>query len=103
MIQSLLISRAASAGSAPWESPPAHSPDSAEARALRPRSASEQLGRGPQTAPSPWVERLLGVGKLALGGLEHAGAVLVLSLVTANGLDPGLVAFGEHGTDFLDT
>jgi hypothetical protein len=45
---------------------------------------------------------VLGVAKLALGGLERAGAVLVLALVAANRLDPGLVALREHGPDFLN-
>ena len=43
----------------------------------------------------------LGVAELALGGLEHAGAVLVLALVAADGLDPRVVALGEHGADFV--
>jgi hypothetical protein len=43
----------------------------------------------------------LGVAEFALGGLEHAGAVLVLALVAADGLHSCLVAFGQHGADFV--
>ena len=43
----------------------------------------------------------LGVAEFALGRLEHAGAVLVLALVAADGLDSCVVALGEHGADFV--
>ena len=60
-------------------------------------------GRGPRTAPSLDSNGALGVAELALSGLEHAGSVLVLALVSADRLDPCLVAVGQGSTDFLHT
>ena len=61
----------------------------------------EALGKR-QTAAGA-AQRFLGVAELALGRLEHAGSVLVLALVAADRLEPGLVALGEQCTDFLHT
>ena len=67
------------------------------------RSGAAALpGEGPRMT-LPWLGRWLGVAELALGCLEHAGTVLVPALVGTDRLDPGLVALGEHGTDFLHT
>ena len=68
-------------------------------RSIRRERKSDAGGAGER--PLPWLERFLGVAELALGGLEHAGAVLVLALVAADSLDAGVVSLGEHGTDFL--
>jgi hypothetical protein len=62
-----------------------------------------RIGRGPLATLCPYSGRCSGVAELALGGLDHAGAVLVLALVAANCLDPGVVALVERGSDFLHT
>jgi hypothetical protein len=62
-----------------------------------------RTGRGPLAALCPGSGRCLGVAELALGGVKHAGAILVLALVVAHALDPAVVALAEHGTDFLHT
>jgi hypothetical protein len=62
-------------------------------------AAKEEGAGGPPLSVCLWLS--LGVAELALGGLEDAGAVLVLALVAADSLDACVVALGEHGADFV--
>ena len=64
-------------------------------------AANEEGARRPPLSVCVWLFGL-GVAELAFGGLEYAGAVLVLALVAADSLYACLVALGQHGADFVD-
>ena len=76
--------------------------DPARRRTRRRRAGdgSLTLRPGPPQVAAPGMRS--GVGELALGGVEDAGAVLVGALVGADLLDALVVALGEHGLDLAD-